>query len=254
MLSKNLIKLINSLKQKKYRQKYGLFLVEGQKIINDLIALNVSIEKIVTYNNDIRFDDTEIIRCKEQDLNKISFLKTAPDIVALVKIPDVVLDENEIVNNLSLALDGIQDPGNLGTIIRIANWFGIKNILCSNDCVDIYNPKVVQATMGALFGVKVHYIDLSEKLREYNQSYNIAVYGTFMQGQSIYSTKLQSNGIIVMGSEGQGISPEIEKLITNKITIPSFAEGFNGAESLNVGVATGIVVSEFVKQKLETRN
>lgn len=249
MLSKNLIKLINSLKQKKYRQKHGIFLIEGQKIINDLISLNVSFKNIITCKNDIHFDDIELIRCKEQDLKKISFLKTAPDTVALVQIPEIEIEENEIVNNLTIALDGIQDPGNMGTIIRIANWFGIKNILCSTDCVDIYNPKVVQATMGALFGVKVHYVDLCEKLRKFGQSFNLSVYGTFMEGQSIYSTELQRKGIIVMGSEGKGISPGIEKLITTKISIPSFAEGFNGAESLNVGVATGIVVSEFVRRK-----
>lgn len=138
----------------------------------------------------------------------------------------------------------------MGTIIRLANWFGIKNILCSNDCVDIYNPKVVQATMGALFGVKIHYLDLAEQLSSLSKLSEYQVYGTFMEGQNIYAKELSSKGIIVMGSEGKGISNDVEDLIKEKLTIPIFANVRDGVESLNVGVATGIIISEFKRQNI----
>lgn len=247
MLSKGLIKLINSLKQKKYRQKHGLFVAEGQKMVDDLLKTSASIKTIITTKTDFSCNKAEIVFCKEKELQKISFLKTSQDLIALVEIPKCSFNESEIINELSIALDGVQDPGNMGTIIRVANWFGIKNILCSMDCADIYNPKVVQATMGALFGVKVHYVDLEEKLTCFLEQTDYQTYGTFMNGDSIYETKLANKGLIVMGSEGQGIRPDIEKLISNRLTIPSFTNEFAGAESLNVGVATGIVVSEFMK-------
>ncbi len=251
MVSKGLIKLVNSLKLKKYRDKHGLFVAEGQKMVSDLVKTNAVIKTIITTQNDFENNKSEVIFCKASELSKISFLKTSQELIALVEIPKYSFDEAEIVNNLSIALDGVQDPGNMGTIIRIANWYGIKNILCSNDCVDIYNPKVVQATMGALFGVKVHYLDLAEKLNKLINHSDYQVFGTFMDGDSIYQSDLPANGIIVMGSEGQGISAGVEQLVSKRLFIPSFADEFSGAESLNVGVATGIVVSEFRRQKLK---
>jgi TrmH family RNA methyltransferase len=239
MLSKGLIKLINSLNLKKYRQKHGLFVAEGQKMVSDLLKTNAVIKTIITTQSDFSNNKVEVIFCKASELDKISFLKTSQEIIALVKIPQNAFAESEIVNDLSIALDGVQDPGNMGTIIRLANWFGIKHILCSNDCVDIYNPKVVQATMGALFGVKVHYLDLVERLSTLSKLSEYQIYGTFMEGQNIYTKELSSKGIIVMGNEGNGISAEVEELITEKLAIPSFSNVGSGAESLNVGRCNG---------------
>lgn len=254
MLSKGLIKLVNSLKLKKYRDKHGLFVAEGQKMIEDLLANKAPIKKIISVDEKYSIKGIEFIQCTEQELSKISFLTTSQQLIALVEISDYELIDNELVDSLSLALDGVQDPGNMGTIIRIANWFGVKNILCSKDCVDIYNPKVVQATMGALFGIKVHYVDLEEKLKNFVKNSDFQIYGTFMNGDSIYDSGLIAKGIVMMGSEGKGISENLKQLITKRLTIPSFAKGFNGAESLNVGVATGIVLSEFRRRKLAPRN
>jgi TrmH family RNA methyltransferase len=160
-----------------------------------------------------------------------------------VKIPDIELSTNLLEGKLSLALDDIQDPGNMGTIIRLADWFGIDFIICSNSTVDVFSPKVVQASMGAISRVKVIYCDLQKTLSEYNKL--IPIYGTFMGGSNIYNEKLASKAIIVMGNEGNGISPDVEKLITDKIHIPSFATNRSTVESLNVAMATSIVCSEF---------
>ena len=252
MLSKGLIKLINSLRLKKYRQKHGLFIAEGQKMIEDLSSLNAPIKTIISSEKKFTTQGIEIVQCADNELDKISFLKTSQNVIALVEIPKYEINNIEVINELSIALDGVQDPGNMGTIIRIANWFGIKNVLCSYDCVDIYNPKVVQATMGALFGTKVHYINLVDQIKDLLKLSDYHVYGTFMEEGSIYQSNLHAKGLIVMGNEGQGISPAVEQLISNRISIPSFSDGFKGAESLNVGVATGIIVSEFARQKLET--
>ncbi len=256
MLSKGLIKLINSLKHKKYRQQHGLFIAEGQKMISDLIKIDTYIKTIISAKFEKFADGIEFIHCKSSDLEKISSLKSSPDVIALVKIPNYQYDKKNIEDKLSLALDGVQDPGNMGTIIRLANWFGIENILCSFDSSDIYNPKVVQASMGALMKVKVHYLDLGTELIQLLKTQKYQIYGTFMDAESIYESELANRGLIVLGSEGRGISSEIEKLVTNRMTIPSFAKGFSGAESLNVGVAAGIIVSEFARQndkKLEPR-
>lgn len=254
MLSKGLIKLVNSLRHKKYRQQHGLFVAEGHKMIGDLIKIGSPIKTIISAQNITMNGAFEFVQCKSGELDKISSLKTSQDMIALVKIPEYQYKEEAILDKLSLALDGVQDPGNMGTIIRIANWFGIKNILCSIDCVDIYNPKVVQASMGALMKVKVHYLDLSVTIAQLAKNNDYKIYGTFMNGISIYESELLPEGLIVMGSEGHGISTEIEKLITKKIAIPSFAAEFGGAESLNVAVAAGIIVSEFARQKQELRN
>jgi len=249
MLSKALIKLVNSLDNKKYRQQHQLFVAEGLKLIYDLIRLKAPIKTIISS----RFIEemshvAEYIQCKPSELEKISFLKTTPEVVALVEIVEHELIIENLSGKLSIALDGIQDPGNMGTIIRLANWFGIQHIICSKDCADIYNPKVVQASMGALLYVKVHYVDLLTVITELLKFSDYQIYGTFMAGNSIYESALKKNGLLVMGNEGKGISEQIEKLITQRISIPSYSEGFNGAESLNVGVATGIIVSEFARQ------
>ena len=248
MLSKALIKLINSLKLKKYRELHGLYIAEGQKIVNDLLKLHAPVQTIISCASGSYHGDFQVIQCTENEMVKISFLKTSPDVIALVKMPQYEFVASEIKDELSIALDGIQDPGNMGTIVRLANWFGIKAIVCSKDCVDIYNPKVVQATMGALLQVRVHYLDLVNTIEELAKLADYQVYGAFMNGESVYISELSEKGLIVMGNEGKGISPEIEKLVKKRITIPASTKDFTGAESLNVGVATGIIVSEFARR------
>lgn len=247
MLSKSLIKLINSLKIKKYRQKHQLFVAEGQKLVADLLELKAGVRYIISSDLNYSNNNIEVIYCKQYELQKLSSLKHSSDIVAVVEIPKYEFSNKEISNNISIALDNIQDPGNMGTIIRVANWFGIRTILCSKTCVDIYNPKVVQATMGALMGVKVHYLDLYTTISDLKTDVDYKIFGTFMTGQNIYTTSLSNRGLIVMGSEGQGISEKLGELIDIKLSIPGNAQKFNGSESLNVGVATGIVVSEFTR-------
>lgn len=250
MLSKGLIKLVNSLDKKKFRQEHNLFIAEGYKLINDLIRLGAPIRTIIsTKNIENTMYDYEFQYCTKADMEKISFMKTVPEILALVELIEHDFQYQSLEKKLSIGLDSVQDPGNMGTIIRLANWFGIKNILCSRDCADIYNPKVVQASMGAIMGVMVHYLDLPTVIGDLIKFSDYQIYGTFMQGTSIYNSDLQCNGVMVMGNEGKGISPEVEALVSKRISIPSFTEGFKGAESLNVGVAAGIVISEFVRRK-----
>ena len=175
------------------------------------------------------------------DLEKISSLKTPQQVIALIKIPDwPVLDHIKLSNKFSLVLDGVQDPGNLGTIIRIADWFGIKNIICSDDTVDAYNPKVVQASMGSLARVDIHYVDLSDVLPKIK----LPLFGALLDGENIYGTDFGNEGLILMGNEGNGLRPEIQKLVTKAITIPRIGQ----AESLNVAVATALFCSEVTRK------
>ncbi|MDR0873844.1 MAG: RNA methyltransferase [Prevotellaceae bacterium] len=252
MLSKAKIKLINSLSHKKYRDESGLFVAEGVKTVRELLQYfpceMLFATKEVTEIRDV----TEVT---DDELRKISFLKTPQGVLAVFRKCDMryeICDSrtshiahrtSHIAhrNTLSLALDCIQDPGNLGTILRIADWFGIKDIFCSADCADVFNPKTVQATMGALGRVRVHYADLAELIR----NTDLPVFGTFLGGENIYRKQLPAHGLIVMGSEGNGISPEVEKLIGNRLFIPPYPIGAETSESLNVAVATAIVCAEF---------
>lgn len=190
----------------------------------------------------------EYIMCKKDEIDKLSFLTNNQGVIALVKIFDKELKLSPLKDKLILGLDGVQDPGNMGTIIRLANWFGISHILCSRECADVYNPKVVQASMGALLGVEIHYVELESVLDTLHSDDTYQVYGSFMEGHSIYSTSLHKNGILIMGNEGKGISDKISQRVRKKISIPAFYNGNFKAESLNVGVATGIILSEFMRQ------
>ena len=252
MLSKSQIKLINSLKQKKYRTKNSLFVAEGEKTVFDLLNSSLNVKTIFCTKKLLQNINTnknvEIIESSKSDLSKISFLKNSSDIVALIKIPELEINYNELTENISIALDTIQDPGNLGTIIRMADWFGITNIYCSKDTVDLYNPKVVQATMGAIAKVKVHYVDLAEMFSKITDIEGFNIYGSFLEGDSIYETNLDNKGIILMGNEGKGISKELEKFVNQKLYIPKFYKEEIGSESLNVSVATSIIVSEFIRR------
>ena len=237
MVSKNQIKLINSLQQKKYRKLHNLFIAEGKKVIQELIEANFSLEHLfVTKENlfDKKFH-SELI--SDAELKKISALTTANDCLAVFKIKEV---NSNASTGLELALDNIKDPGNMGTIIRLCDWFGISKIVCTEETVDIYNPKVVQATMGSLARVEVLYTNLTDYLK----TADVAIFGTFMEGKNIYKTELPSQGIIVMGNEANGISAEIESLVTQKISIPRFGN-LQQTESLNVATATAVILSEF---------
>lgn len=246
MLSKSKIKLITSLAHKKYRDETGLFVAEGLKLIHDLATVFHCELLLYTPQREIEVRQLQAdgkIAMEENELHKISTQKSPQGMLAVFrKKPVSEISKEVLADELSLALDDIQDPGNLGTIIRIADWFGIKNIFCSTATADAFNPKTVQATMGALARISIHYVNLPEFLSEMK---NTPIYGTFLDGTDLYTRDLTPNGIIVMGNEGNGISPEIAQLVTDKLRIPSYPKDTLSSESLNVAVATAIVCGEF---------
>ncbi|HWD87644.1 MAG TPA: RNA methyltransferase [Mucilaginibacter sp.] len=247
MLSKSRVSLLKSLQQKKFRREHGFFLVEGDKSIAEFVGSPYHIEAVYyapAFDPKVLKLSQKINLCEISvtELEKISSLKTPQDAIAQIRIPEwPILDHNELKGQFSLALDGIQDPGNMGTIIRIADWFGISNIICSEDTVDAYNPKVVQACMGSLARVKVHYAGLNDLLSELK----LPVFGALLDGSNIYQTDFGSEGLILMGNEGNGIRPEIQPMITKTITIPRIGK----AESLNVAIATAIFCSEISRKR-----
>ncbi|WNM19998.1 TrmH family RNA methyltransferase [Flavobacterium capsici] len=238
MVSKNQIKLINSLQQKKYRNEHQLFIAEGVKVIQELLQSNIVLEHLFATSEIFSsFDVKAKTEVSTQEMKKISALTTPSSCLALFKIPS----QNSIEKSgLIVALDDIRDPGNLGTIVRLCDWFGVTQIVCSKETVDLYNPKVVQATMGSIARVKVNYLDLNKFISESS----LPVFGTFMDGKNIYKEALPNEGIIVFGNEANGISSEIGKNIKKRIAIPQFGE-IQETESLNVATATAIVLSEF---------
>jgi len=238
MVSKNQIKLISSLQQKKQRFANQLFFAEGVKVIQELVKSNFELEHLYTTKTDFEeVPSTKRTIISESDLNKISALSTPNTCLAVFKIPS----ENKIIDSgLILALDSIRDPGNLGTILRLCDWFGIQQLVCSKETVDIYNPKVVQATMGSIARVNVNYVDLNIFI----SNAKLPVYGTFMDGENIYKAVLPQEGIIIMGNEANGISESLENLVEKRLTIPRFGD-LQKTESLNVATATSIILSEF---------
>lgn len=249
-LSKNKIKYIQSLKDKKNRMEQGTFVAEGFKIVSDLLCschcqllagLPWAIKQINSLEN-----VEEIVQATEEELKKASFLKTPPPIIGVFYQPTANIVDLNLEDNLVLALDGIQDPGNLGTIVRLADWFGIDYIVCSDDSADIYQPKAVQSTMGAIARVKVCYVNLFDFL---SKKTGIPIYGTFLEGKNIYRTHLADHGVIVMGNEGNGIRSAIQSLISEKLYIPNYPPQRPTSESLNVAVATAIVCSEFRRRQ-----
>lgn len=243
-MTKKEIADIKKLAQKKYRYEQELFVVEGLKAIKEIVDAGFMVKKLyTTIVNEHHTKQTEII--EKEEMNRISFLQTPTSHLALVKIPNN--NTNSTINEveLTLVLDGIQDPGNLGTIIRLADWFGISTIICSTNTADCFNPKVVQATMGAIARLKITYCNLQDVLKDAKKR-NIPIFGTFMEGENIYTANLPQNGVLVMGNEGSGISKEIESLVTQKLTIPSFKT--ENVESLNVAIATSICCSEFKRR------
>ena len=249
MLSKPKIKLIASLSHKKYRDESGLFVAEGTKLVLDLLSEMECVLLIATADwlkaNAEWVKADEFIEATENEIRKISNQKTPQGVLAIFRKPNYTYNIDEIGERLNLALDDLQDPGNLGTIIRIADWFGIRDIFCSFRSVDAFGTKTVQATMGALARVRVHYVNLAEFLQQCTE-HKLPIYGTFMNGENIYVEKsLSKNGIIIMGNEGNGISAETEKYVSKRLLIPNFPQGEITSESLNVGIATALICAEF---------
>ncbi len=236
MVSKSQTKLITNLQQKKYRDQTGLFVGEGPKVIAELLKEGFKLESLFT-KEATQIAAENHFHVTDAELKKISFLKTANNSLAIFKMPKPKPLQDF---GLMVALDAVRDPGNLGTIIRLCDWFGVQQLICSEDTADCFNPKVVQATMGSLARVQIHYLSLSA----FFEKTKLPIYGGFMDGKSVYAEKLPKDGIIVMGNEANGISEEIIRKITHKITIPRFGKS-QKTESLNVATATAILLSEF---------
>lgn len=241
MVSKNQIKLITGLEQKKFRQKNKLFIAEGVKVIQELLLSNFELEHL--YVTEPIFEDVNrnlITLISESDLKKITCLSTPNNCLALFRIPEEKTIDN---SGLVVALDDIRDPGNFGTIIRLCDWFGIRQIICSEQTVDLYNPKVVQATMGSLTRVTINYVDLPDYLKSSDKT----IFGTFMDGENVYQQALPDDGILVLGNEANGISKEAENQVTRRLAIPRFG-AIQKTESLNVATATAVFLSEFKRK------
>jgi len=239
MLSKNQQKLIRALGQKKQRKIQGKFLVQGEKNVLELLDSSMEIEQLfVTESffkaNKSNLKSHKISETDEESLSKVSTLSSNNAAIAVVKIPE---QKNVDKSGLIIALDGVSDPGNLGTIIRLADWYGVHTIICSEDCADVYNPKTISATMGSFTRINVIVADLAE----YLSKSNTPIYGAFLNGESVHKTELKSDAILLMGSESHGIRESVQPYVTNKITIPCFGQ----AESLNVAMATGIILDNF---------
>jgi TrmH family RNA methyltransferase len=257
MTGKNKIKHLKSLKIKKYRYIHGEYIIEGEKVISELLEHNPHLVKeLVATEQWLKNSSTkninvinDIIMVSQSDIKKISSFKTSGDVIAVLQVPEYQVIKTEILTDVSLVLDKVQDPGNLGNIIRIADWFGINNIFCSVDCVDCFNPKVIQATMGAIIRIKVHYLDLKELLEEYSSVEGFSIYGTFLKGRSIYDENLDNKGFIILGNESKGISAEYMPYIESRLVIPKYAYNSNSIESLNIAAAAAIVCSEFKRKR-----
>ena len=251
MISKNQIKYVHQLEQKKFRRSEHLFVAEGTKVVGDLLdhfrphSLYATAEWFANNSSAISSHASSIYEVTDDELRRLSFQQHPQQVLALFPIPENPTDASVLLQDpkgLFLALDGIQDPGNLGTIIRIADWFGITTIFCSDDTADAWNPKVVQATMGSIARVNIIYINLQQFIDTLPPDY--PVYGTLLDGDNIYTQPLSSHGLIVMGNEGNGISHEIRRRINNRLLIPSYRSD-DTAESLNVAIATAITCAEF---------
>jgi len=252
MISKNTIKLIRSLEQRKFRKAEGLFVAEGNKLVEDNMS-SMKCQKLIATSEwfaahpEAKRLSEECLEVSKEEMSKVSLMQTPQEVLGVFYIPFHKADVNLSIlgkDSLLVALDCVQDPGNLGTIIRLCDWFGIRDIICSTGTADCYSPKVVQATMGAIARVRVHYVDLPSYLSEAREA-GAAIYGTFLEGTNIYQTDLTPNGIIVMGNEGQGICEAVGKQVTKKLNIPSYPVDSLTSESLNVGIATAITVAEF---------
>ena len=245
MLSKNKIKYIHSLELKKNRKEEHAFVAEGHKLVGDLLGhfpckLLVATRAWLERNPGMKAD--EIIEVTQEELTRASLQKAPQEVLAVFEQPTYEMDASVVSQNLCLALDDVQDPGNLGTIIRLADWFGIEHIFCSQGTVDVYNPKTIQATMGALARVKLHYCHLPSFIASLKDT---PVYGTFLDGENMYGKNLSEHALIVMGNEGNGISDEVGKLVNERLYIPNYPPQRETSESLNVAIATSVICAEF---------
>jgi len=248
MLSKATVKLIRSLDSRKGRRAEGLFVAEGPKLVGELLGRFVCTRLLATDRwlqaHSHLSPDIQIDTVTDDELQRASLQSSPQQVIALFRIPQESVDVQSIAaQQLCIALDGVQDPGNLGTIVRLADWFGVEHIFCSSGTADIWNPKAVQATMGGLARVSVHYVDLADIFRRLPA--DIPIYGTSLQGDSLWSASLSTHGFIVMGNEGNGVSEEINALCRSRLLIPNYPAGRATTESLNVAMATGIVLAEF---------
>ena len=248
-LSKNLIKYIHSLELKKNRDAAGVFLAEGPKVVSELLG-HFPCQLLAATSGwqppCTGMQAEESIEVTTEELTRASLLRTPQQVLAIFRKRKDIDNKTEIFRSLCLALDGVQDPGNLGTIIRLADWFGIRHIFCSPDTADVYSPKAVQATMGSLARVHVHVADLPSLIRDLPEG--TPIYGTFLDGENMYEKTLSNNGLLIMGNEGRGIRDEVRELVNQRLFIPAYPEERGASESLNVGVATAIVCAEFRRQ------
>jgi TrmH family RNA methyltransferase len=255
MVGKSTIKLIKSLAHKKYRYKENLFLVEGDKIVTELLRSEVKIKEVLiseNFNNFNNLPKGNIEKTSFVDattIKKASLLKSPQNSIAVCRFSSSKHLSKKFKKGLSIFLDGVQDPGNLGTIVRICDWYGIENVYCSHDTVDLYNPKVIQATMGSFLRINFKPCDTSE-IVEMARNADTPIFGAFMDGENIYTKELPENALLVMGNEGNGIRPEMEQYIQQRISIPNLSANSSKAESLNVGVAAAILCSEFKRRIL----
>ncbi|MBQ2392931.1 MAG: RNA methyltransferase [Alistipes sp.] len=240
-MTKAEIQLVRSLQDKRSRDEEQLFVAEGEKLISEIGSSSLRIRKIFALEGLFDGPETEVVSRK--DMERLSLLKTPSKALALVEQPHYPLPRPS-AERLMLALDEVQNPGNLGTIIRLADWFGIEEIICSKNSADCFNPKVVQATMGAILRVRVHYVDLPDFLRQAAEA-GTPLYGTFLEGDNLYDAPITKGGIVVMGNEGRGVSEEVANLISHRLFIPPYPADSRTSESLNVAMATGIICAEF---------
>ena len=240
-MTKAEIQFVRSLSDKRVRDAERLFIAEGDKLIGEILQSGWRVRNLYALEGHF---DGRAERVSEKEMERISQLKTASTSLAVVEQPRHKTAKSAPATALSLALDGVQNPGNLGTIIRLADWFGVEDIYCSEDTADCFNPKVVQATMGAILRVRVHYLPLADFLRRTREC-GVEVYGTMLDGQNIYDVELAPTGVIVMGNEGQGVSRECAASFSQRLLIPAYSVAGQGSESLNVAMATGIVCAEF---------
>ncbi len=254
MISRKKANDIKSLKKKKPREEKGLYVIEGDKLVREYLEAGINVRFLIARPEFLKSLPAEIISKVDdieyasfEELKSISTLKTPHNALAVIPIEYNEPDSEEILKGLTVALDFVQDPGNLGTIIRAAAWFGLKNIICSEDCVDVYNPKVIQASMGALLHVRIYYTGLSGFMRS-AQELQLPVFGTMPEGESIYDHQLAERGVIVLGNESKGISEDLLPLVSDKIMIPGISKAVPGIESLNVGMAASVVFSEFSRR------
>ena len=252
MLSKQVTKIVQNLEKKKFREKYNLFYVVCEILVDELVLSSLKIYSLLAfptwiYSHPAIFSHVQLIETDEHEMKNISNFQSPPEVIALAEIPISTFQETVIRQNLSLVLNGIQDPGNLGTILRVADRIGIQHIYCDQDCANAYNPKCVQASMGAIFRVKACYTELLPQLEKIKNK-DFPIFGTFLDGENIYQADLCKQGFIIMGNEGKGISEAISRQVDYNLTIPSFAHNEFQTESQNVGVATGIILSEFKRR------